>query len=83
MQNNFLQIFKYEVTVIQFVWQILSLNVMQLVYSYFLLRLVHRQPVTSLLTGLWRDQGWSVSKAKQLFSPKPADQFWGPPSFIL
>jgi hypothetical protein len=30
MQNNFLQIFKYEVTVIQFVWLIISLRVMQL-----------------------------------------------------
>jgi hypothetical protein len=40
--------------------------------------------VTSLLAGLWRDQGWSFRKVKHFFfTTKYADMFWQPPGIIL
>ena len=93
--HRFLKVFKHEVMVIQSVWVLnfigrthpillnSGLNVMRLDLLLFPVSSVRRPPVTSLLTGLWRDQGRSVGKAKQLFSPKHADQFWGPHSILL
>jgi len=85
MHYNFFKIFKHGVMVIQSVWIKKFSGSMSCswIYSYFLLSSVRRLPVTSLLTGLWRHQERSIGKAKQLFSPKHAHQFWGPTNFLL